>query len=163
MTAERCKCGEFAVDTLRRGTTPHCYDCFADLIEGFGAAAWNPLDGYGVQLGALAPEHGADFAHLRCSSLRCAATWVGRPGEPCGYCRNRRYVLDDATEAEDAERAIRDHILTPPLRYQAESRPDYAHRLNEWGRRMNRAVQAGIISKAEAMKAWREAVRHFGA
>lgn len=161
MTGAVCmKCG--APADLRRGTSDLCNDCWSDILESFSAAAWNPLDGFGVQVGSLAPEHGEGFAHLRCSSLRCSATWVGRPGEACAYCQRRRFIMDEATEIADAERAMRDHILTPPRRYQAESRPDFAHRLNEWGRGMNRAVRAGLVPKADAMKAWREAVRNFG-
>lgn len=160
MTGAVCKCG--APADLRRGTSDLCNDCWGDILESFSAAAWNPLFGFGVQVGQLAPEHGEGFAHLRCSSLRCSATWVGRCGEACGYCPTRHHVAADTTELEAAERAVRDHFLTAPARYQAETRPDYAHRLNEWGRAMNRAVQAGIIPKADAMEAWRLAVRNFG-
>jgi replicative DNA helicase len=42
------------------------------------------LDGIGRQAGPLRPDYGPDWAELACD--QCAATWVGRIGDPCDWC-----------------------------------------------------------------------------
>lgn len=94
-----------------------------------------------VQFGRARPEYGADQFEVGCPV--CAATWVGRVGDPCGWCadadaRQRRYQME--------------LTLTPP---EVDPRLDaYEGAMAEWARRLARAVEVGLIDAGAARAAW---------
>lgn len=105
------------------------------------------------------PDHGPGIVQRACRD--CGAGWVGAPDDPCAWC------------AQAAERQLleeRKLLLDPPwlrtsagdLRYEELSEIDRAiwdrtrgqsrgtDSVEQWVRRLGRAVQADLITKAEA-------------
>jgi len=103
--------------------------------------------GRGRQFGLLQPEYGPLCADLRCD--QCSATWVGNPGDPCWWCWDRnRKTLDWHAQA----------MLTPPD-YDPDDR-NYTNVMGAWIDRMAVAVEAGIITREEATRAYQRGARH---
>jgi hypothetical protein len=107
-------------------------------------AAWQ---GYGVQRGVLRPEYGPKDAELACD--QCGAEWVGIPGAACWWCWDR----NEKTIAWQAQA-----VLTPPD-YDPDDR-NYTNVMGAWIDRMAIAVEAGIIAREEATRAYQRGVRH---
>jgi hypothetical protein len=115
------------------GTDGYCARHLADLYNAFDPAMF-------AVVGVGLPGRTAAIEDLTC--CRCAATWVGVVGEPCGYCQV---------------------AYTHMLEWQAElvlSRPDvdpgdqrYQQIINAWAKRLAVAVKAHIITEDDARRA----------
>jgi hypothetical protein len=154
MTLGTCaRCPAQAVRTL--GMAALCGDCVERILAPIRArvaeyderdrvrAAWQ---GYGVQRGVLRPEYGPRDAELACD--QCAAEWVGIPGAACWWCWDRN------------EKLIGWHIeavLTPPD-YDPDDR-SYDAVMGAWVDRMAIAIEAGLITREEATRAYERRAR----
>jgi len=128
------------------GTSGFCGTHWAELIDGFDPSIW-AMNGVGLPRGLERPEFGAGLADLTCTA--CAATWIGAPGDPCGFCRRSRELL------ADHQRSL---LLRVP-----EIDPDHHDAdtvLMAWGERLRRAVDAGVLTRSQAEIVWRRAVNH---
>ena len=140
---ERCwRCNAPAVQS--KGTRDYCGTHLAELLRGFDPSIW-AANGVGLPCGLLRPEYGPLVEDLRC--VACGAGWAGLAGDPCEWCRRSREVLIDHEH---------DLVLQVPEVADESS-------LTVWGDRLRRAVDAGIIERREAERAWRRAVRHVAA
>jgi hypothetical protein len=97
--------------------------------------------GWGRQAGLMRPDWGPSCADVECTV--CQATWVGRVGEPCGWC--------EASNAKQL-RWQAEIVLTPPDADPADQRFEGA--MQGWADRLAIAVQAEIITEAEARGVW---------
>lgn len=90
------------------------------------------------------PNHG--WSHLTCRT--CAATWIGKPYDPCTWCEQaRQHVIEHQAEI----------VLTAP-----DLDPDdvrYTAAMTAWAERLARAVTAHIINDLQARNAWTRAKR----
>jgi hypothetical protein len=104
----------------------------------------NRLDGIGMQAGPLRPDWGPGWADLQCD--RCDATWTGPLGEDCAWCANalERMVTWQA-----------ELTLIAPDIDPADERYDGA--MEAWAERLAVAVDAEIITEAQADQAWQRA------
>jgi hypothetical protein len=103
------------------------------------------MTGSGRQDGRLREEYGANHAELTCDA--CEASWVGPIGEVCAWC----------LASEDNQRRWQaDKTLTPP----GVERDDegYEGAMTAWAKRMAVAVEADIITRAQAQAARRREV-----
>ena len=141
----RCAtCGNVADRLL--GTVPYCQTHLDAVLDPIRDRLLNPesWNGVGRRHGVQRHDHGPGRWDLRCD--QCGATWVGTPGEPCGYChRSRQLATTHQAELD----------LRPPGHRDEES-------LLAWRRRMRRAVQAGRVTDQQARNAW-ERMRHEAA
>jgi len=86
------------------------------------------------------------YTALQCDT--CEATWVGPEGEPCEWCR---------TALEHLQQWQAELTLTPP-----DHDPDDRNRpdaLKAWAQRLAVAVEAGLVTRQQAERAWKRAVR----
>lgn len=143
MTAWPCtRCGAAGVRNVsNRG---YCGTHLSELLAGFSPSSWD-ANGIGVIAGAAAPDLGPDVYRLRCPA--CDATWYGIPGARCAYCRRHREHLAAAARAQ---------VLAPP---EPVDGVPYDVTLTAWGERLRNAVEARIVTRHEAERAWREVVR----
>lgn len=88
----------------------------------------------------LAAGHSPDAHYLDCD--RCGAGWVGREGEICMWCVDRHASM---------RRGQADLVLAPELPDPGDRRRGRA--LKAWRDRLVVAIEAGTISKDEALKA----------
>jgi hypothetical protein len=156
MTLGTCaRCPAQAVRTL--GMAALCGDCVERILAPIRARvlerdgphfipATVTGGGIGRQAGPLRLDYGpSGWADLCCD--QCGATWTGRIDTACPWC-------DDAnTRMWDGQRI---KTLTPP-----DVDPDdrvYPQVLIGWGERLNRAIEAGLVSVEEASNAYRKAV-----
>jgi len=135
-------CGAPGVKNL--GTKGYCAAHLTDLYRMFDVEVWNGR-GIGLQAGPRRPDHGPEFAELECAV--CSATWVGTLFEPCGWCEH----TIDAMRAGQVRL-----LLNPELPDVDDVRHDGA--IRGWGERLARGVEAGLITDAAAMQAWRKVV-----
>lgn len=146
------KCGRPGVKAL--GIDTLCADCLVRLFDG--------RRGVGVVHGGAAPEVGPDFFSLKCNA--CGATWCGPIGEWCQYCAHRGRFGGDDEELRAAHYVLRqmerDLLLTVPSFDDPRPRDVV---LLEWGLRLKRATESGLITRNEAREIWQEAVRHAAA
>jgi hypothetical protein len=150
MTLGTCaRCPAQAVRTL--GMAALCGDCVERILAPIRARVLErdmlqeTTHGRGQQFGLMQPDYGPTCADLRCD--QCSATWVGNPGDPCWWCWRRYQAMVEGTAAL---------VLAPP-----DVDPDdrtYPQVLIAWGERLNRAIEAGLISVEEASNAYRKAV-----
>lgn len=137
------QCGAAGVGNLaNRG---YCATHRSELLASFSSASWD-ANGVGVIDGAADDTLGPSVYRLRCTA--CQATWYGVPGARCDYCRRHREHLAAAARAQ---------VLTVP---DDVAGVPYDVTLTAWGERLRRAVDARIITRYEAERAYREAVRH---
>lgn len=138
--AELCvECG--APSELRLMCTPFCLDCWRVVTAPWRERHGLPLVGRGRQAGPTRPDWGERWAELRCDL--CGYEWVGRLLEWCERCpdlldRNRRWQAELVLRGpafDDVDDAYR------------------ADRLSAWAERLACAVDAGIISEAQARAA----------
>jgi hypothetical protein len=127
----------------------YCSEHFADVLRSFDSAVFL-AHGIGLQTGVLRPDWGPTFAELTC--VACDASWVGQIGEACGWCaRNRelivRYQADITTTPPDVDRDDR----------------NYGRRMRAWAERLARAVDAGVITEADADRAWKRVIVNVAA
>jgi hypothetical protein len=104
----------------------------------------NRLDGIGQQTGPLRPDWGDGWADLVCD--RCGAGWTGIIGEECWWCwraleRMRQWQAE--------------LTLTPPEIDADDER--YVGAMEAWAERLAVAVDAEIITEAQADRAWQRA------
>jgi hypothetical protein len=113
--------------------------------------------GTGRQRGPLRLDYGPTWADLECDV--CGATWVGELDDPCGWCEDRA-----ARDLQDVRRAILwpDWSIPQGERYDDLSELDRlvwdttrgirrgAAVEHAWAERLRQAVEAGIITPAEA-------------
>jgi hypothetical protein len=114
--------------------------------------------------GVPRPDHGPGFRTRRCAS--CGAGWVGheRDGDWCPWCEaaeqrqradERRLLLDPPWLRRDQGRydalGPDDRAVWDRTRGQARG----AHSVEAWVARLARAVEAGLIDEAEAIRAIR--------
>ena len=103
--------------------------------------------GVGRQVGPLRLDYGpSGWADLCCD--QCGATWTGRIGTACSWCDER---ID---RQWDDQRKL---VLTPP-----DVDPDdrtYDAVTGAWVDRMAIAIEAGIISREEATRAYERGAR----
>ena len=86
------------------------------------------------------------YTALQCD--QCDATWVGPDGEPCPWCID---ALDHMRQWQA------ELTLTPPdTDVDDRNRPDT---LKAWAQRLAVAVKAELITRQEAERAWKRAVR----
>ena len=85
------------------------------------------------------------YTALECD--QCEATWVGPDDEPCPWCQ-------EAAEHQLQWQA--ELTLTPPdTDDDDQQRP---HALEAWAQRLTIAINAGIITKQQALNAWERAL-----
>lgn len=114
----------------------YCADHLAALYATFDPAVF-AYNGRGRRCGTVRPEYGHHAAELECNA--CGATWVGNPGDPCGYCPR---ILVAVTEHQA------DLVLIPP-----DVDPDNANAADiyaKWADRLAVAVEAGLITEGVA-------------
>ncbi|MBU6315707.1 MAG: hypothetical protein KGR47_04305 [Acidobacteria bacterium] len=134
------KCGAHGVRNV--GTRGYCGIHLAELFAQFSNDPW-ACDGIAVTAGVARPEFGHGCTDVRCAA--CTATWVGVPGTRCPWCIRQRAVMLETQRAQ---------LLHPP-------EPEASDATFEaWGERLKRAVVAGIITRDDAARVWRRAVRH---
>lgn len=128
----------------------YCWTHYADMLAGYDPASFD-LDGFAIPCGRLRPDHGQHYADCRC--IACGATWVALPGESCPWCERRRELRDEHQ---------RELLLAAPDVETGDH--DHDRRLKAWAERMARGVAAGLVTEAEARRAWaREVARHDAA
>lgn len=130
-------CGAPGVRNL--GAHGHCAVHLAELYDRFDPAVFK-MSGVGIQHGALAPEFGPTYAHLRCNA--CGATWAGVPGEVCRWCADALKRMHE-WQAE--------LLLTEPDTDPTDAR--YIDALRAWADRLDVGVAAGIIDRKTAERA----------
>lgn len=86
----------------RLGVQGYCSVHLDELYAGFDPSVF-AYHGVGLQAGPLAPAFGPLYAELACNA--CAATWVGVPGEPCGWCRRSYWGVVEHQAELDRRRA----------------------------------------------------------
>ena len=98
------------------------------------------VGGVGVRTGPFRDDHGPHAANIECD--QCEASWVGVPGDPCGYCveRHQSIVMGQ-----------RDKTLHPP-----DDTTD-TNAMTAWLARLKTAVTAGIIDENDARFAYDKA------
>lgn len=134
-----CRCTELAVRML--GTEAFCAEHLEAVLGPIRerVADRDPFGGHGRQDGPLRPEYGPGWADVRCD--RCSATWVGRIGDPCGWCdRSLALLLDMQREV----------LLHPELPDPDDQRRNAAE--VAWAERLGRAVKVGLIPLATAQQ-----------
>lgn len=112
--------------------------------------------------GVPRPDHGPGYRQHLCAT--CGAGWVGLDGEGCWWCQaalerqqadERRLLLEARwlhkgtgryDELSEADRAVWDRT-----RGQVRG----AHSVEAWVARLARAVEAGLVTEAEAVRAIR--------
>lgn len=104
------------------------------------------FDGHGRQTGALRPDWGDNWAELTCD--QCGAGWVGPIDEPCSYC----WLTLERMRAWQAE-----IVLTAPDVDINDRR--YADTVTAWGQRLHRAVDAQLITRAQARRTYEREVK----
>jgi hypothetical protein len=114
----------------------YCATHLAELYACFDVDVWDG-QGVGVLDVGHRPDHGPEFYDLRC--VVCGATWVGPLLAPCTWCSDvlARNLIWQA-----------ELTLTPP-----DVDPDdatYDARMAAWAERLRRAIEAGIVTTAEA-------------
>jgi hypothetical protein len=121
---EPCACGVTAIRTL--GTIAYCETCADALLRPLMASR-------GIAI-APRPDWGDGWCELKCRT--CEAGWVGIDGDACSWCaiREQNTVIDQAAL-----------VLTPP---------DNVDAIPAWADRLERAVDAGIITETQALRAW---------
>ena len=136
------RCGNPGVRTV--AASSYCSTHLAELYRSYNPEVW-ALNGVGLPVGRMRPEFGPLIEDLQCCA--CGATWSAVAGDRCGWCRASR------------ERLIahqRDLLLRRP---EVASTDNEEATLLAWGDRLKDAVTAGIVTKDEAARAWRRAVR----
>jgi hypothetical protein len=151
MTLGTCaRCPAQAVRTL--GMAALCGDCVERILAPIRARVLErdmlqeTTHGRGRQFGIMRPEYGPLCANLRCD--QCSAGWVGNPGDPCWWCWRRYQSIVEETTAL---------ALTPP-----DVDPDdrtYDAVMGAWVDRMAVAIEAGIITREEATRAYERGAR----
>ena len=149
-------CGATSTRTL--GRHPYCDDC-ADQWTADLRCRILARDGLGVGViaGHREPDLGPRIWQLACSV--CRATWSGRNGDPCPWCvaaaerqrlDQRELLLDPAWLRENSLRYddLSDVDKAVWNRTRGQTHGEGLER--EWARRLGRAVEAGIITEAEA-------------
>jgi len=129
-------CGEAGVKNL--GTRGYCSLHLSDLLSKFDPVVFQ-LNGVGLQDGRMRPDYGPHWADLRCCA--CGATWVGVPGDPCGWCTEALRII---TEFQ-AELVCRRPDVDPAA-------ANYDAAIVAWAERLARAVNAGLIDDATARR-----------
>lgn len=129
------KCAQPAVRSL--GTQDWCHHCAEAFLAPLRAKhAPSTFGGVGIPTGTTI----RGLHPLHCD--QCSATWHGTPHEPCGYC---------AREHAIALRIQAELVLTAP--------DDITDRsLNAWADRLVVAVDAGIVTQADADRTWKRAI-----
>ena len=115
------------------GTDGYCAVHLARLYGRFDPAVWQ-MDGIGL------PGRSTNPDDLQCRA--CGATWVGIPGEVCAWC---------ARSLERLHEWQAQTVLTPP-----DVDPDdinYHNALVAWAKRLDVAVNAGIVDRHTAERA----------
>ena len=140
MTCDHC--GQPATRTLCAETL--CHQCAETILQPIRYRVG--LTGSGMLAGIYRPEYGPGVADLECGA--CGATWVGVVGDPCTWCEDR---------AENQRRWQAELVLQAPLHDRDDPRRRAA--LEAWAQRLATAVQAGIIDRHEADRAWKRALK----
>lgn len=145
MTPKPCRhgCGPGVKNLGKHG---YCGTHLAELYGRFDKAVFL-LNGVGLQSGRMRPDWGPTYADLTC--VACDATWTGPIGEPCSWCADAR----DRLVGWQA-----DKVLDPP-----DVDPDdatYDNVMRGWADRLNRAVDADIITLEQGKRALDRATRH---
>jgi hypothetical protein len=135
-------CAHIGEDTLGVrdvGRWGYCAEHLARLYRSFSPSAWVE-GGLGLPVGQMRPEYGPLVQDVQCP--RCGGGWAGVPFERCPWC----------IEAIDRQRQWQAEIvLTPPDVDPADAR--YAGAVEQWARRLARAVKAGIVDERTARRA----------
>ncbi len=127
----------------------YCPAHLAELYRTFSPAVWK-LQGVGVQDGPRRPDIGPEYAELRC--VACDATWVGGLFERCPWC---------ARQLELLQRCAAETVLTPPDVDPDDRRRTF--RLEAWADRLAVAVEAGTVTRDEALAVWQREVGRVAA
>lgn len=127
-------------------TRGYCARHLAELYRTFSPAVWT-LRGAGVQAGPRRPDHGPEYVELEC--VACAASWVGTLLAPCPWCAEALTRM----QSWQAQNVLR----VPDV--DADDRT-YPARMSAWATRMATAVEAGLITAAQARAAWDREVHH---
>lgn len=105
------------------------------------------VPGIGRQDGIRRPEYGPGYADLACDP--CGATWVGLPGDPCGWCNM----------AEERQRQWQAQMILTPELPDPES-IEFEDAARAWGKRLGRALRAELVTEPKARAAWRRVTGH---
>lgn len=129
------KCGQPAVRSI--GTQGWCHDCaeafLQPLRDKHGPSTFN---GKGI------PQTGVGGNHQLLKCDQCGAGWYGPAYEHCGYC---------AREYATALRIQAELVLKPPKNLTDRS-------LTAWADRLVVAVDAGIVTQADADRTWKRVI-----
>jgi hypothetical protein len=100
----------------------------------------------GIPCGLQRPEYGPAIQDLACNA--CGATWAGIVGEPCHWCQ-------EGLERQQGYQA--ELLLRPPDVDPADANHD--QRMEAWVERMIVGVDAELITRQQADRAWHRATR----
>ena len=125
-----------------------CGSHLAELLTTFAASVW-AFNGLGLPAGRVRADLGPSVEELRC--IACGATWCGLAGDRCDWCRRGAVHLAAHTRAM---------LLAVPDVPDGGAADDV---FRAWGGRLRRGVDAGVITRPEAERAWRRAVGHVAA
>ncbi len=87
------------------------------------------------------PDYGDGWWELECPG--CGASWVGAMFDTCGWCER-------ALERQQVDQRL--GLLRPDLPDVHDAR--HADALAAWAGRLRQAVRGGIVTEAEADRAW---------
>ena len=104
----------------------------------------------GIPCGLQRPEYGPAIQDLACNA--CGATWAGIAGEPCYWCQ-------EGLERQQGYQA--ELLLRPPDVDPADA--NYDQRMEAWVERMIVGADAELITRQQADRAWRRAIRKAAA
>lgn len=142
---ENCACGQPATRTL--GARPYCDECAEQVLGPIRKrVARRDGVGYGVQTGRRRPDWGFSYADLTCNL--CGAAWTGPVYERCSWC-------EDALDKMRAWQA--EMLLDPDLPDRDDVR--YPGAAVAWMERLERGVQAGLITDTQALAVCRREAR----
>lgn len=146
MTAPRWPCAACGAPGVRNlGSRGYCAGHLTELYQTVGAEAWL-WSGGGVGLPELRrPDRGDGMYEVRCSA--CSASWVGPAFGRCAWCQA---WLEQAQEVA-AQRVLRPPVIDPDA-------ADYEPTMRRWADKLGRAVEAGLVDRGEALRAWRSGV-----
>lgn len=120
------------------GTRYYCDEHLLALFDSFTSPALAHV-GFGI----------LDGASVRCTS--CGATWKGATGDRCGWCAQSYAIMLDHQA---------DIVLTPPD-FDVDMHDDeIERRMVAWAERLERAVEADIVTHDEAERALRRQMGH---
>ena len=140
MTRWPChRCGLPAIKHI--GVNGYCLTHVVELLRTFSPEAFSEV-GLMLPSGPARPEWCAGMADCTCA--RCGAQHIATPLEACPWC---------CAAAERQVEHQRDLVLRRPDVERDD--PSFEPIMLEWRHRLRRAVEAGVVTRAESDRAWK--------